>query len=166
MILYESATNLHGRIEPFDGEYYRNFFLHYTLADYKFENEQDCLDQVKRIISKIGKQEQAGFDQIAAVAPKRATQEVYGLVSAENNKNFDVVKFNVVPSFTLQNLNSKLSEFPNSNEYPEYKPHITIAYVKKGSGKKYEDLEYRHSVENVDEVCYSVPGGSREYFKI
>jgi len=61
------------------------------IADYKFENEQDCLDQVKRIISKIGKQEQAGFDQIAVVAPKRATQEVYGLVSAENNKNFDVV---------------------------------------------------------------------------
>lgn len=61
------------------------------IVDYKFENEQDCLDQVKRIISKIGKQEQAGFDQIAAVAPKRATQEVYGLVSAENNKNFDVV---------------------------------------------------------------------------
>ena len=61
------------------------------IADYKFENEQDCLDQVKRIISKIGKQEHAGFDQIAAVAPKRATQEVYGLVSAENNKNFDVV---------------------------------------------------------------------------
>jgi 3-methylcrotonyl-CoA carboxylase beta subunit len=60
------------------------------IADYKFENEQDCLDQVKRIISKIGKQEQAGFDQIAAVAPRRATQEVYGLVSAENNKNFDV----------------------------------------------------------------------------
>ena len=61
------------------------------IADYKFENEQDCLDQVKRIISKIGKQEQAGFDQIEAVAPKRAMQEVYGLVSAENNKNFDVV---------------------------------------------------------------------------
>ena len=36
MILYESATNTHGRIEPFEGEYYRNFFLHYTLADYKF----------------------------------------------------------------------------------------------------------------------------------
>jgi prolyl 4-hydroxylase len=36
MILYESATNVHGRIEPFNGEYYRNFFLHYTLTDYKF----------------------------------------------------------------------------------------------------------------------------------
>jgi prolyl 4-hydroxylase len=36
MILYESAINKHGRIEPFEGEYFRNFFLHYTLADYKF----------------------------------------------------------------------------------------------------------------------------------
>jgi len=36
MILYESATNKHGRIEPFEGEYFRNFFLHYTFADYKF----------------------------------------------------------------------------------------------------------------------------------
>jgi 2'-5' RNA ligase len=82
------------------------------------------------------------------------------------NENFDVVKFNVVPSGTLQNLNNKLSEFPNSNEYPEYKPHITLCYVKKGCGKKYEDLTYRHSVENVDEVCYSMPNGSKEYFTI
>jgi len=36
MILYESATNKHGRIEPFEGEFFRNFFLHYTFADYKF----------------------------------------------------------------------------------------------------------------------------------
>jgi len=36
MILYESATNKHGRIEPFEGQYFRNFFLHYTFADYKF----------------------------------------------------------------------------------------------------------------------------------
>jgi prolyl 4-hydroxylase len=36
MILYESATNRHGRMEPFEGEYFRNFFLHYTFADYKF----------------------------------------------------------------------------------------------------------------------------------
>jgi len=35
MILYESATNEHGRTQPFEGEYYRNFFTHYTLADYK-----------------------------------------------------------------------------------------------------------------------------------
>ncbi len=36
MILYESATNRHGRTEPFEGDFFRNFFLHYTFADYKF----------------------------------------------------------------------------------------------------------------------------------
>jgi prolyl 4-hydroxylase len=36
MILYESATNTHGRVEPFEGEFFRSFFLHYTYADYKF----------------------------------------------------------------------------------------------------------------------------------
>ena len=35
MILYESAICLHGRTEPFEGEYFRNFYTHYTLADYK-----------------------------------------------------------------------------------------------------------------------------------
>jgi len=35
MILYESANCLHGRTEPFEGEYFRNFYTHYTLADYK-----------------------------------------------------------------------------------------------------------------------------------
>jgi prolyl 4-hydroxylase len=37
MILYESATCKHGRLEPFEGEYFRNFYLHYTLSDYKFK---------------------------------------------------------------------------------------------------------------------------------
>jgi 2'-5' RNA ligase len=82
------------------------------------------------------------------------------------NENYDVVKFNVLKNETLQNLYNKLSELPNSNEYPEYVPHITIAYVKSGSGKKYEDPSYRYSVKNLNEVCYSVPNGSREYFKI
>jgi len=37
MILYESAICRHGRTEPFEGEYFRNFYLHYTLSDYKYE---------------------------------------------------------------------------------------------------------------------------------
>jgi len=31
MILYESATCEHGRAEPFQGNYYRNFYVHYKL---------------------------------------------------------------------------------------------------------------------------------------
>jgi 2'-5' RNA ligase len=115
-----------------------------------------------------GLHEEVSLDQVKSVFEglnERIDIKIEGIGVFEN-ENFDVVKFNVVPIGTLQSLHDKLSEFPNSNEYPEYEPHITIAYVKKGSGKKYEDLTYRHIVENVNEVCYSIPGGSKEYFKI
>lgn len=61
------------------------------IADYKFKTEQECLDQVRRIIDKIGSQEKAGFDRVKAIEPSRDIKDIYGLVSVDNNKNFDVV---------------------------------------------------------------------------
>jgi 3-methylcrotonyl-CoA carboxylase beta subunit len=61
------------------------------IADYKFDTEQDCLDQVRRIVNKIGHQAKAGFDRVKTIEPARDIKDVYGLVSVENNKNFDVV---------------------------------------------------------------------------
>lgn len=61
------------------------------IADYKFKTEQECLDQVRRIVDKIGHDTTAGFDRAPAIAPARDIKDVYGLVSVDNNKNFDVV---------------------------------------------------------------------------
>jgi hypothetical protein len=36
IILYESATCLHGRPTQFEGTYYRNFYVHYRLQDWQF----------------------------------------------------------------------------------------------------------------------------------
>lgn len=36
MILYESAKCEHGRVEPFGGTYFRNFYVHYKLSDWKY----------------------------------------------------------------------------------------------------------------------------------
>lgn len=36
MILYESATNPHGRIKPLNGSFYKNFFVHYKYKNYKY----------------------------------------------------------------------------------------------------------------------------------
>lgn len=60
------------------------------IADYKFDTEQECLDQVRRIMDKLGAQPKAGFDRVAAVEPARDIKDVYGLVSVDNNKNFDI----------------------------------------------------------------------------
>ena len=91
--------------------------------------------------------------------------EIEGVDIFENPK-FDVVKFNIKKTNTLQNLFNKLSELPNSNEYPDYKPHITIAYVKSGTGKKYVNPNYKHKVSNVDEITYSKPNDDKFKFNL
>ncbi len=61
------------------------------IADYKFDTEAECLDQVRRIVDKMGHQPLKGFDRVKPAAPAKDPGEIYGLVSAQNNKNFDVV---------------------------------------------------------------------------
>lgn len=37
IILYESATCMHGRPDPFKGTFYRNFYVHYKLKDWQYQ---------------------------------------------------------------------------------------------------------------------------------
>jgi 3-methylcrotonyl-CoA carboxylase beta subunit len=60
------------------------------IADYQFDTEAECLDQVRRIFDKIGEKPKAGFDRIKSVASAREGKDIYGIVSAENNKQYDV----------------------------------------------------------------------------
>lgn len=62
------------------------------IADYKFDTEQECLDQVRRIVEKMGEQPRAGFDRAKSVDPKKDVKEIYGLVSIDNSKPYDVVE--------------------------------------------------------------------------
>ncbi len=80
------------------------------------------------------------------------------------NEDYDVVKFNIKKSDILQSMFDKLSSLPNSNSFKDYKPHITIAYVKKGTGKKYIKPDYKWRVDDIDEITYSMTNG--EEFKI
>jgi len=61
------------------------------IADYKFDTEAECLSQVRRIMDKMGHQPLKGYDRVKPEAPAKDPGEIYGLVSAQNNKNFDVV---------------------------------------------------------------------------
>src|SRR5438034_595621 len=62
------------------------------IADYKFATEEECLDQVKKIMSKLGAPQNAGFSRIKSVAPKPAPGEIYGIMSEGNTKPYDMVK--------------------------------------------------------------------------
>lgn len=52
-------------------------------------------------------------------------------------KEYDVVKYNVPVTPELKKYRALFLKFPNTQNFPEYRPHMTIAYVKPGTGKKY-----------------------------
>ncbi|MEO6949589.1 MAG: acyl-CoA carboxylase subunit beta [Ginsengibacter sp.] len=60
------------------------------IADYKFRTEEECLDMVKRLMSKIGDSPKAGFNRIAAEKPSRPGSEVYSIFPEGNLKPYDM----------------------------------------------------------------------------
>jgi len=60
-------------------------------------------------------------------------------ISIFENGEYDVVKYDVPVTEQIQSYRDMfINNFENTQSFPEYHPHITIAYVKPGMGKKYE----------------------------
>ena len=62
------------------------------IADYKFKTEQECLDQVKKIIGKLGPATLAHFNRVKAIAPTPAPSAIYGIMSQGNSKPYDMLQ--------------------------------------------------------------------------
>ena len=60
-----------------------------------------------------------------------------GKSSLFRNEDADVLKVDV-DSPQLHALNAKLRTLPNGNKFPEFAPHVTVAYLKPGEGEKYD----------------------------
>jgi 3-methylcrotonyl-CoA carboxylase beta subunit len=62
------------------------------IADYKFDTEQECLDQVKKIMGKLGHSSGTViFDRTAPAPPKHPAEQVYGLLPSDATKPYDMV---------------------------------------------------------------------------
>lgn len=62
------------------------------IADYKFDTEEACLDQVKKIMSKLGHAPKAGFDRIAPKAPAKKEDDIYGILPADSTRPYDMLE--------------------------------------------------------------------------
>ncbi|MCU0469116.1 MAG: acyl-CoA carboxylase subunit beta [Arcicella sp.] len=62
------------------------------IADYKFKTEQECLDQVKRTISKLGKKTMAGFDRIEPLLPTKNASEILEILPALRTKPYNMLE--------------------------------------------------------------------------
>ncbi len=88
------------------------------------------------------------------IGPVKAT---LGKVSLfENSDDYDVVKIEV-DSEDLSRINKLFFDnLENESSFPEYKPHVTIAYVNKGSGKLYSGSDEFEGTELFfDEIRFS-----------
>ena len=62
------------------------------IADYKFDTEERCLDEIKKIIGKIGDFPKAGFNRIASLRPAKNPLEIYGIFPEGNTKPYDMLE--------------------------------------------------------------------------
>ena len=61
------------------------------IADYKCKTEEECLDKIKSIISKLAQPTPAGFNRIKPVAPEKNDESIYKIMHHKNAKPYDVV---------------------------------------------------------------------------
>ncbi|HEV9035800.1 MAG TPA: carboxyl transferase domain-containing protein, partial [Puia sp.] len=61
------------------------------IADYKFKTEQECLDQVRNIVGRLGHPAGNGiFDRTTPAPPRHPAEELYGILPADASKPYDM----------------------------------------------------------------------------
>ncbi len=86
--------------------------------------------------------------------------------NSDNENPYDVVKFEIKPTQQLLNFRDKFLELPNTQTYPEYEPHMTLCYVKKGKGKKCKRILKKPIKFRFNQGVYSNPDYRKSYFDL
>ncbi len=60
------------------------------VTDYKTVDDEDCLRQIRSIVSKLGSKPGAGFNRTEAVPPRYSPKEIYGIIPQDPMKPFDM----------------------------------------------------------------------------
>lgn len=108
-----------------------------------------------------------GFKSVSNDKIKQAVENIdFGEVKSNKvslfeNEKYDVVKFDVEGK-GLQEAFKSLSKLPNNNKYPDYKPHITVAYVKPGKGEKYVKMFKGEKFTSKPMFVIYSPGGEKD----
>ncbi len=60
------------------------------VTDHKMANDDEAIQKIRSIVSKLGSRPRAGFDRIASAPPKFSADEVYGLFPVDRTKPYDM----------------------------------------------------------------------------
>jgi 2'-5' RNA ligase len=88
-------------------------------------------------------------------------------IFSNDDSPYDVVKFDITPTKKLLSLRKEFEEdLPNTQSFPDYHPHVTIAYVKKGKGNKYKRILKKGIKFTFDRGVYSTPDYRKIYIDL
>lgn len=59
------------------------------VTDYKMKDDKECLNNIRKIMDKIGAFEKAGFDRKKALPPQKDIKELYGILASDNSKPYE-----------------------------------------------------------------------------
>src|SRR5690554_4917428 len=60
------------------------------VTDYKHPDDKSCLDSIRKVMSMLGKPQDAGFDRIKPLPPKLDENDIYGILPASREKPYDM----------------------------------------------------------------------------
>jgi 3-methylcrotonyl-CoA carboxylase beta subunit len=78
------------------------------VTDNKYDNDQECLDAIRRIFDKMGANEKAGFDRTEPKLPTKNPEEMYGLIPSDRVKPYD--------------MREVIARLVDDSDFDEYKP--------------------------------------------
>jgi acetyl-CoA carboxylase carboxyltransferase component len=103
------------------------------IADYKFATEEACLDEVKKIVSKISDFPKAGFNRITSLPPVKDPSEIYGIFPEGNTKPYDMLEIieRIVDASTSPSTGSQDSAKSSFHQFKEeYGKTILCGYAR------------------------------------
>jgi hypothetical protein len=119
-----------------------------------------------------GLHEEVSIEQVQeALGPHKFGPIVAYNASLFQNEKYDVLKFDirypVKGGAFLHKCNRDLAQLPHTTNFPDYHPHMTVAYIKKGFGQKYADkLNGQEYQLDPTHAIYSMPNGEKHRIEI
>jgi len=121
--------------------YMRELQLYIHKSDLYTKDDSDWygLETDPHVTLLYGLHEDVNIDMVrSSLAVTKFRRVKIHNVSLFENDEFDVLKFDVKDDI-VNHCNKVLKSLPHTEQYGDYQPHMTIAYLKPGLGKKYVD---------------------------